>query len=184
MGLFESKSTYILHWQLEAPLKAKHLHITVAIVGLFQSRVLPHCNCGWWPHWKQISCTLQLLAILKAEYLHIIVAVEGLSKSIAHPAVGGPAMHSCGCWGPFDRVLIYDLLWSIFYERVKFTHETPWEGPQKEGVRQVSYSPLLKSITGWKLRATLGYGTVQKKRSWSWRFGISLKISNVDDAQN
>jgi len=107
---------------------------------------------------------------LKAEYLHIAVAVGG----------------------PFEsRVLIYDLLWNIFWadsmfftKNEKTSHAKHLkEIPKIRVLRQVSYSPLLKSVAGWKLRATLGYGTVQKKISQSWRFGTSLKISNVDDAQ-
>ena len=60
-------SEYI--WQLlEAPLKARYLHITPAVWDPFESNVHPYHNCSLGPLWKQPTSTLQFLfgASLKA----------------------------------------------------------------------------------------------------------------------
>jgi len=68
------------------------LHITVAVVGPFENKVLAHYNCCWAP--------------LKATYLHIAIAVGGFFESkkiyitVAGPceskvAVGAPVKARC-----------------------------------------------------------------------------------------
>ena len=77
-----------------ATLEAKYLHIKVAVCDPFESKLLTHYNCCWWPLWKQGTCTLQMRvgslwkqgtqtlqlllgALLRAKYLYIIVSVGG-----------------------------------------------------------------------------------------------------------
>jgi len=36
-----------------AILKARYIHIKVAAGNPFESKVLIHCNCCWWPLWNQ-----------------------------------------------------------------------------------------------------------------------------------
>ena len=43
------------------PLKARFLHITIAVLVPFESILLAHCSCFWWPLWKQGTCILRLL---------------------------------------------------------------------------------------------------------------------------
>jgi len=45
-----SPTSLVLQLLVEAPLKAKHLHITFAIAEApFESRVLTHYSCCWGP---------------------------------------------------------------------------------------------------------------------------------------
>jgi len=64
-------------------LSPPNLHITVAVGGPFENRVLTHYSCYWGALWEQSTYTLQLLlgALLEAEYLRIANAVGGPLKA-------------------------------------------------------------------------------------------------------
>jgi len=79
-------------------LKARYLHITIAVGGLFE---------------RQGTEALQLLlgVPLKVRYLHITIAIGGpfRSKVLTH--------YSC-CWGPLSKQSTYTLqfLYGLFNE--------------------------------------------------------------------
>ena len=137
---------------LGSPLKARYLHITIAVWGTCGSIVLVHCSSSRWPLWKQGTYALQLLlgarlkqgtyilrlllgAPLKVEYLHNSFFQGPLQRSFKaeylHNSVvlGGPfesrlpSNCSC-CWGPLWKQSTYRLVsvGGVFESRV-FTYD-------------------------------------------------------------
>jgi len=63
-------------------LKSRYLHMTIAVWGPCETKLLTHYSCCQGPLWKKSTYTLQfhlgaLQWSLKAEYLHISVAFGG-----------------------------------------------------------------------------------------------------------
>jgi len=89
------QGTYTLQLPFGSPLTARYLHITIAVGGPFESKVLTNCNCCCGPLWKQSTYTLQFLSRASS--------VKFKSRVLTH--------YSC-CCGPFEsRVLT---LYSFF----------------------------------------------------------------------
>jgi len=59
------------------------LHIPLAVGDPFESMILTHYSCCWWPLWKQGTYTLLLLVggIFECKEFYITVAVGGTFKS-------------------------------------------------------------------------------------------------------
>jgi len=69
------------------------LHITVAVGGTFESKVLIHYTCCWGPFESIAFITIAVWDPLKASYLHITIAVGSLFESkefYITVAVGAP----------------------------------------------------------------------------------------------
>ena len=88
-----------------ALLKAKHLHIFVAVEGFLKAEYLHitivlYCNC-FWALWMRSTYTLQLLlgALLKAEYLHNtgLLGAPLKAEYIIMICIGKYYMSACCC---------------------------------------------------------------------------------------
>jgi len=106
------------------------LHVTTAVGGTFESKLLTHCSCCWGSLWKQSSYTPQFLSgahsmKFKSRVLTHFSGCGGLFESRL------PSNYSC-CLGPLwkqstcrlvseggafeSKVLAYDLLCSPLHE--------------------------------------------------------------------
>jgi len=141
------QGTYTLQFLFGAPLKARYLHIIIAVVSLFES--------------KEFYITIAIGAPLKTSYLHITIAVGSPVKiRCLHiiVAVGAPLKASylhitISVGGLFES--------KEFYIRVAIHTTISCKGPFNEVLKQSTYTfqwllwALWKHIT-FKLQLLLG----------------------------
>jgi len=173
--------------------KARYLHSTVAVWGLFESKILTHYTCCWGPLWKLSTYTLQFL--LGAPSMKFNSRVHAYFSCCWGPFESKVPAHYNFCREPFEsKTLAYDLLCSTLREwiiclspkiRKIYARNTSRGGP-----RQVPRSPPLKHTTGletrfWKSRSRRFQVSSRSRRfqvsSRSRRISISVSSSSSRD---